>query len=169
MHERVSIRNIPLIISTLAEHVQTNKGIQFLVGKTRLALAEQICMQYADNEKTLRVLKIDPVLEKYIISRKAAGEVKSDDIILFRRRVWLSWDKAVSKTVKAVKNKGWYPVILCPEEIRVFIKRYGTGQTTAVLSESEIAGGFTTEVIGEIKLENEIYTRYAYYFQSGTP
>ncbi len=68
--ERVSVRNMVVILETLADYAGVTKDGPFLVEKVRQALGRQISLQYCDEAKTLRVLTIEPSLEKRIIDSR---------------------------------------------------------------------------------------------------
>ncbi|MCL2266582.1 MAG: flagellar biosynthesis protein FlhA, partial [Treponema sp.] len=56
LRERVSIRNLVSILEAVAEYYPVSKGsIYFLIEKARQAIASQICHQYADDDRRLRV------------------------------------------------------------------------------------------------------------------
>jgi flagellar biosynthesis protein FlhA len=70
LREKVSIRNMVSILESIADYAPVSKNIWFLTEKARQALASQICQQYADEDKRLRVLTIDSSLEQRIIDSK---------------------------------------------------------------------------------------------------
>ncbi len=70
LSERVSVRNMVVILETLADYGSVTKDVGFLVEKVRQALGRQICLQYCDDRKTMRVLTIEPSLEKAIIDSR---------------------------------------------------------------------------------------------------
>ena len=59
LREQVSIRNLVAILETLADYAGVTKDPGFLVEKARQTLGRQICLQYADTDKTIRVLTIE--------------------------------------------------------------------------------------------------------------
>ena len=67
LREQVSVRNMVVILETLADYAGVTKDPVFLAEKCRQALGRQICLQYADQDRTLRVLTIDSSLEQKII------------------------------------------------------------------------------------------------------
>ncbi|WP_461248032.1 flagellar biosynthesis protein FlhA, partial [Treponema sp. R6D11] len=70
LRERVSIRNMVTILESIADYAPVSKNILFLTEKARQALASQICSQYADDDRRLRMLTIEPSLEQKIIDSK---------------------------------------------------------------------------------------------------
>jgi flagellar biosynthesis protein FlhA len=153
LRERVSIRNLVSILESVAEYAPVSKNIWFLTEKARQALASQICRQYADDDRRLRVITIDPSLEQKIIDSKfenPSGIVSALDPP--SQRMWI---KAVSEAVAAVKGKGWLPVILCTEQARFLVKNSTDRELPdlAVLSVREIPPEIIPEAVGVIRSE----------------
>jgi len=156
LKERVSIRNMVSILEAIADYAPVSKNIWFLTEKARQAIASQICHQYADDDKRLRVLTIDPALEQKIIDSKyesPSGIVSALDPPTHRL-----WIKAVSKAVAAVKEKGWMPVILCSEQARFLVKNSTDRELPdlAVLSVPEIVPEIIPEAVGVIRNEENL-------------
>jgi flagellar biosynthesis protein FlhA len=154
LRERVSIRNMVSILEAIADYAPVSKNIWFLTEKARQALASQICHQYADDDLRLRVVTIDPSLEQKIIDSKyetASGIVSAMDPPTHK-----AWIRAVSKTVAAVKEKGWMPVILCSEQARFLVKNSTDRELPdlAVLSVPEIVPDIIPEAVGMIRIED---------------
>jgi flagellar biosynthesis protein FlhA len=153
LRERVSIRNNVAILEALADFGPVTKDISFLTEKARQALARQLCLQYADDDRVLRVLTLDQGLEQKIIESRvetASGLLSALDPPLQR-----AWIKALSRTVAAVQDQGWFPVILCSEQARCLVKSSSERELPdlVVLSVPEIVPDITVEAVGEIKLE----------------
>jgi flagellar biosynthesis protein FlhA len=151
--ERVSVRNMVAILETLADYGGVTKDIGFLIEKVRQSLARQICLQYCDDKKVLRVLTIEPSLEKKIIDSRLEtnrGIVSGLDPALHRR-----WITTLVNAVKAVQEQGFHEVVLCSEAARPLVKS-GTAREIphlAVISSLEVAPDITVESLGEIRLE----------------
>ena len=153
LREKVSIRNMVSILEAIAEFAPVSKNIWFLTEKARQALASQICHQYADDDKRLRVLTIEPSLEQRIIDAKY--ETASGLVCALDPPTQKAWIKAVSKAVAAIKDKGWMPVILCSEQARFLVKNSTDRELPdlAVLSVPEITADIRPEAAGMIRLE----------------
>jgi flagellar biosynthesis protein FlhA len=157
LRERVSIRNLVAILEALADYgplMKDLKDIQFLIEKSRQALGRQICLQYAGEERLLRVLAIDQRLEKKIIE---SGLTTSSGIIAaLEPALQKAWIKALTRSIAAVEERGWLPVILCSEAARYLVKSSSDRElpNLAVLSVSELSQDITVEAVGEIRLED---------------
>jgi flagellar biosynthesis protein FlhA len=154
LRERVSIRNLVSILEAIADYAPMSKNIWFLTEKARQAIASQICHQYADDDRRLRVLTIDPSLEQRIIDAKY--ESASGLVCALDPPTQKAWIKAVVKAVAAIKEKGWMPVILCSETARYLVKNSTDRELPdlAVLSVPEIVPSVIPEAVGVIRIED---------------
>jgi flagellar biosynthesis protein FlhA len=148
--ERVSIRNMVPLLEAMADYAPISKNTAFLIEKARQAIARQICLQYADEDRVLRVLTVDPSLEQQIIDSRvetAQGPVPSLDPATHRR-----WINAVTNAVQRVQQGGHMPVILCSEAARRLVK--GSIERdlpdVAVMSVPEVVQDIHIEGIGEV-------------------
>ncbi|MCK5152881.1 MAG: flagellar biosynthesis protein FlhA [Spirochaetales bacterium] len=154
--EQVSIRNMIPILETMADYGVVSKEISFLIEKVRQTLGRQICLQYTDDGKVLRVLTIAPELEQMIIESRldtAGGPIAALDPADHRK-----WINAVTNAVHNAQTVGYLPIILCSEAGRALVKRSTVRDIPEliVLSVPEIASEIITEGVGEITLEQKI-------------
>jgi flagellar biosynthesis protein FlhA len=158
LREQVSIRNMVAILEALADYGQaakTAKNMQFLIEKARQALSRQICLQYATDDRTLRVLTISQGLEQKILD--SSVETASGIMSAMAPPTRIAWIKALSRSVAAVQDQGWYPIILCSEAARYLVKSSTERELPdlVVLSVPEVVSDITVEAVGEIAMENE--------------
>ena len=152
LQEQVSIRNLVAILETLGDFSSVSKDTGYLVEKTRQALGRQICLQYADEEKTIHALTIEPAVEKAIIESRtetATGDVAALEAAFHRR-----WINSVVNAVKTAREGGPWPVILCSEAARPLIRSTTVRDMPdlVILSVPEIVEGIRVESLGEIRL-----------------
>jgi len=155
LEENVSIRDIVTILETLANYAAISKNPWDLTEKVREALGLQICLQYTDSDKKLRVMQLSEEFATLIKDNgiyPADGSKPQVALDPVDRRKWIT---SVSATLSRVKNKGLQPIILCPQIVRQLvhssIEREMPG--VVVLSEMEImAAGrsISVEVIDRI-------------------
>lgn len=152
LDERVSIRNLVVILETLSDFSSISKNTSYLVEKTRQALRRQLSLQYADEKKVIHALTIAPAVEKVIIESRtesAGGDTAALDAVFHRR-----WINAAVNAVQTAQSAGQWPLILCSEAARPLV-RYSTIRDLpelVILSVPEIADGFNIETLGEIRL-----------------
>ena len=154
LKEQVSIRNMTAVLEALADYGPVTRDPQFLTEKARQALARQLCLQYVDDEKILHVLTIEPGLEQKIIESKV--ETNSGTISALDPPLQSAWIKALSRSILAVKEHGWFPIVLCSEAARHLVKSSSARELPelAVLSVPEIVSEITVEAVGEIRIES---------------
>ncbi|MCA1950242.1 MAG: flagellar biosynthesis protein FlhA [Treponema sp.] len=153
LKEQVSIRNMVAILEALADFAPVTKDTQFLTEKARQALARQICLQYADEERTLRVLTIEQSLEQKIIDSRV--ETSSGVVAALEPSLQRAWIKALSRSVAAMQEQGMIPIVLCSEAGRPLVKSSTEREIPdlVVLSVPEIVSDITVEAVGEIRVE----------------
>ncbi|PIE04679.1 MAG: flagellar biosynthesis protein FlhA [Spirochaetales bacterium] len=152
LSEQVSIRNLVAILETIGDFASVSKDTGFLVEKTRQSLRRQICLQYADENKKISVLTIEPSVEKTIIDSRT--ETISGDMAALEPKFHRAWINAVANSVKTARDSGAWPVILCSESARPLVRSTTVREMPdlVVLSVPEIAEGISIDAIGEIRM-----------------
>jgi flagellar biosynthesis protein FlhA len=157
LKEQVSIRNMESILESIADFAPITTNTRFLIEKARQALSSQICHQYADEDRKLHVLTLDPALEQVILESKvqnSSGDIYSALEPGLHRR----WIDALSRSIAAVKKQKYWPVILCMSESARYLVKTALDLElpgVVVLSQPEIARDYIIESIGMIRLEQE--------------
>ena len=151
--EQVSIRNIVVILETMADYGTVSKDTAFLIEKVRQALGRQICLHYSGDAKTIHVLTLEPGLERQIIEARvdtAAGPTAALEPQLHRK-----WITAMTNMFRTVQEQGHQPVILCSESARPLVKGSTIREIPhlVVLSVPEIVPDVKIETLGEIRIE----------------
>ena len=156
LREQVSIRNTIVILETLADFRPITSEITLLIEKVRQALGRQICLQYADENKTLHVLTVEPALAQKIIESRI--DTVNGPMAALEPSEQRMWIRSLIQAVTTVQKNGFLPIVLAPEaSARVLIKNSTDREIPdlVVLSIPEIAKDIQVEVIGEIKLEQD--------------
>lgn len=156
LREQVSIRNTIVILETLADYRPITPEIVRLVERVRQALGRQICLQYADENKVLHVLTVDPALAQKIV--KSRIDTMNGPMAALEPSEQRMWIRSLIQAVTTVQKNGFLPVVLAPEaSARILIKNSTDREIPdlVVLSIPEIAKDIQVEVIGEIKLEQD--------------
>jgi len=156
LKERVSIRNTVAILEAIADSYPVNGETHFLVERVRQALAGQICSQYADKDRTIHVLTLEPSLEQKIVDSQAQG-VSGNIVAALEPELHKAWIQAAGKAVRAVHGQGHFPVILCASQARYLVKSALERELpeAAVLSVSEIHMDYSVVPVGVIALAQE--------------
>ncbi len=153
LREQVSIRNIVTILESLSDYGNITKEPSFLVEKVRQALKRQLSLQYADDDKALRVLTIEPGLEQQIIESRV--ETSAGVIPALPPDVQRKWIGALRNSIKGVQERGVFPIVLCSEAARPLVKASAARDVTelVVLSVPEIVPEIRVESVGEIRID----------------
>lgn len=153
LREQVSIRNMVVILETLADYRPVTKDSTVLIEKVRQSLSRQICLQFVDDARTLHVLTIEPSLVQKIVESRV--DTVQGPIAALEPAVQRAWIRSLSRSVASVQQAGYVPIILCPEEARILVKSSTEREIPdlVVLSVPEIANDIKVEAIGEIKQE----------------
>lgn len=151
--EQVSIRNMVIILETLADFATVSKDLGFLIEKVRQGLGRQICLQYADEGKTLRILTLASTLEQKIIDSRS--ETARGFIAALEPSLQRQWITALTNSIKMVQDQGHTPIILCSEAARPLVKSSSLREIPhlVVISIPEVAVEINIETLGEIRVE----------------
>ncbi len=152
LREQVSVRNMVAILETMCDFAPVSKKAEILVEKVRQRLGRQICQQYMDDKKTLHVITIEPsFLERLAASRvdTVNGPIAALEPVDHR-----NWISSLSASIAAVQDKGYMPIVLCPEAVRILVKASTEREmpNLVVFSVPEIDKEIRVESLGEIKV-----------------
>jgi flagellar biosynthesis protein FlhA len=149
--ERISIRNLHLIIEAIAEIAPHVRRTEQIVEHVRIRMAQQICGDLAEGG-VLKVLRLGnrwDLAFHQSLKRDAKGEVREFDI---DPRQLEEFGEQASKLIRELLEKGErFVVVASPEArpyVRMIIERLFS--TLPVLSHVEIARGVEIKVLGSI-------------------
>ena len=153
LREKVSIRDLPLILETLANVAPRNKNQEILTEYVRNSLAPRICEVYKNDANIIPVITLDPNLEAKLESAQQETEggfrftLSPGDV----GRIIA----AVGEQVEKVKTTGDVPIVICSPTIRSQLKRLteSNHRDLVVLSYNEIVPGIEIRSLGMITLE----------------
>jgi flagellar biosynthesis protein FlhA len=153
LRERVSIRDLLLILETLASIAPRSKNSDVQTEYVRNALAPQICEVYKNDDGVVPVITLDPNLEA-----KLEGAIQeSDGVFRFSlspvdaNRIL----EAIGVQVEETKHAGEYPIMICSPTVRPQLKRLTETNfgELVVLSYNEIVPGVEIRSMGMVTLE----------------
>ena len=153
LSENVSIRHILVILETLADW--SNYGPtpnDIIIEQIRQSLKRQICMDYADDKQTLRVLTLETKLEENFSDRAMLQDHCLNPVVYAEE-----WLDAFSPAIRGMEEKGLKPVVLCSPIARSWVKEFTRMKfpNLAVLSYVEIPSDIKVEPVGEITLKEQ--------------
>jgi flagellar biosynthesis protein FlhA len=153
LRERIPIRNLLLILESLADAARISKDVDYLTERVRAAMARHICAEYAE-DGLLSVITVDPRLESLLGEAVRRGE---DAYALLDPNTVAKIYSSLTKQMAAAQNSGLHPIVLCSPSVRLALKRLTerAAPQLVVLSYSEIAPGLRVESIGQISTTDE--------------
>ncbi|HTU71491.1 MAG TPA: flagellar biosynthesis protein FlhA [Candidatus Baltobacteraceae bacterium] len=153
LRERIPVRNLVMILETLADAARVSKDVDFLTEKVRAALARHISAEYAE-DGLLSVITVDPRLESLLSEAVRRGE---DAFALLDPNTVSRIYTSLTRQIAVAQNAGLQPIVLCSPSVRLALKRLTerAAPQLVVLSYSEIAPGLRVESIGQITATEE--------------
>jgi flagellar biosynthesis protein FlhA len=149
--ERVSIRNLNLVLEAIAEIAPHVRRAEQLVEHVRMRLAQQICGDLADNG-VLKVLRLGnrwDLAFHQSLKRDAKGDVVEFDI---DPRLIEQFGAEASKVIRACMDQGHQFVLVAAPDARPYVRMVTERlfATLPVLSHVEIARGVQIKSLGTI-------------------
>jgi flagellar biosynthesis protein FlhA len=136
--EGISIRNLAGILEKVGDYAASTKSPDELSECARRALGQQITRPFQTQTGALRAITMDPRLEQQLAQgvRQSVSEVA----LVIEPRLARHVVETLSKFVQQMISAGQHPVILCPPQLRLALRRFfeNSFSDLAVLSYSEI-------------------------------
>ena len=160
LEEKVSIRNYVRILETMANYAGVSRNVWDMTQKVRDALGLQICMQYADDNKKVHVMRLSQELSELVAERAVYPDDGSKPYVGFdpvdRRR----WIKAVSASFAKANQLNYQPIIITVSAVRQLVRSAIEREMpgVVVLSDTEMyaaGSSISPEIICEISDEEE--------------
>ncbi|MCH7472327.1 flagellar biosynthesis protein FlhA, partial [bacterium] len=153
--EQVSVRNMAVILETLADHAGASKDPEVLTEYARIALGRQITDDYVDDGGALRVIALDPRIEE-----KVAGSLQATTtgtIPVLPPKYLSEFTKSCKQQVEKMIAQGHTPVLLVSPRIRPFLRKVleRVIRGIVVLSYGEIVGDVELKTFAMIENPEE--------------
>ncbi|MFP3391081.1 flagellar biosynthesis protein FlhA [Brevibacillus sp. SIMBA_040] len=152
LREKVSVRNLQVILEALADHAMFTKDTDVLTEYVRQAMARQITLQFTEPGQPLRVLTAGAGLEKVISDRVEQSEQGS----------YLAMDPETSQRIFQIMstevgkmiNSGQQPIILSSPAIRMYLRQLLDRMMpdVPVLSYSELEPHVEVQSVGMVNI-----------------
>ena len=149
--ERVSIRNLHLILEAVAELAPHVRKTEQIVEHVRVRMAQQLCGDLADNG-VLRVLRLGSkwdLIFHQALKRDQKGEVVEFDI---DPRSLEEFSEQAGKVIREYMDRGMPFVLVTSPETRSYVRMIVERlfATLPVLSHVELAKGIEIKILGSI-------------------
>jgi flagellar biosynthesis protein FlhA len=152
LKERVSIRDMLLIIETLADYAPMTKNIDILTGYVRQALARTITRQYQDRDNTIHVIMVSPDIEELVsrsVQHTEHESFVSPDPAMVRNII-----AGAHKLMDRFTSRGIPPIVLCSANTRIHFKKIMERffPNIIVLSHNEITPNVNITSLGMVEI-----------------
>ncbi|KMZ40434.1 MULTISPECIES: flagellar biosynthesis protein FlhA [Bacillales] len=152
LREKVSVRNLHVILEALADHALYTKDPDVLTEYVRQAMARQITLQFTEPGQPLRVLTAGAGLEKAISERVEQSEQGSYLAMdpETSQRIFQNMSTEVSKMI----NSGQQPIILSSPAVRMYLRQLVDRMMpdVPVLSYSELEPHVEVQSVGMVNI-----------------
>jgi len=152
LKEKVSVRNLNVILEALADQALYTKDPDVLTEYVRQAMSRQITLQYTEPGQPLRVLTAGAGLEKAISERVEQSEQGSYLAMdpETSQRIYQTMSTEVSKMI----NSGQQPIILSSPAIRMYLRQLLDRMMpdVPVLSYSELEPHVEVQSVGMVNI-----------------
>lgn len=130
VRERVSIRDMVVILECLADHMAMTKDTEVLTEFVRAALCRNICKDYVNAEGVLQVLTLDPALESRLQQSTPLRPGDAQEVM-----------QALDEPLRRLQDRGLQPILLTSPAVRATLRRLTerSWPQLVVLSWNEIA------------------------------
>lgn len=152
LKEKVSIRNLLVVLETLADYAPQTKDIDLLTEYVRQALARQITRQYAPDNEALKVITAGASLEKKF----------ADSVHRTEQGNYLSIDPESSQTIfqkiteqaGQLQQNGVQPILLTSPAIRIYMRQFVErfAPDLPVLSYNELEPEIEIQSVGVVNI-----------------
>ncbi len=155
LQERVSIRNIVVILETIANYSAITHNTWELTEKVREALGLQICRQYVDEDNTLRIMSLSQDLSQMLLDHTVRMQDGSEPYAALDPVDSRKWDSVMHTAYNGIRGKGFLPIVMSASVVRRLVWNSTERELPdiIVISDREIVAAgkdIKVEVLGEI-------------------
>lgn len=156
LKEKVSIRNLLIILETLADYSSQTKDADVLTEYVRRSLSRQITLQYAPQNEALKVITAGASVEKKFaesVHRSDQGNYLSIDPetsqLIFQK---------ISEQAAQLQQTGVQPILLTSPAIRIYMRQFieGFAPDLPVLSYNELEPTIEIQSVGVVNISGGV-------------
>ncbi|HEY3117828.1 MAG TPA: flagellar biosynthesis protein FlhA [Chloroflexota bacterium] len=155
LRERISIRDLILILEALANRSRGTHDLDMLTEIARQALGRSISNQFKDDAGVLHCITLGPHAERAIASSVETTE--RGMVVALEPELTQSIVQQAVRQVETLMLQGKQPVLLCSTRVRLPLRRLTERSlaTVPVLAYAEVAPEFQALSEGAIELEED--------------
>jgi flagellar biosynthesis protein FlhA len=152
LEERIPIRDLPLILETLADYAPSSKDPDILSEYVRHNLGRTITQMYLNSVGGLTVMTLEPDLENKISS--GVQSTKHGLVLVLPPDLAQQIYNAVKKAVEEMQAQGYSPILLVSPNVRLVFRRFikHVAPTLSVISYNELLPEIEVESIKIVRL-----------------
>jgi flagellar biosynthesis protein FlhA len=151
LQEKVPINDLPRIYEALTLRARASTDPEGLIEAARGALGPMVVAPHLD-ERTLRVIMIDPQLEQSMLEALRPSELGTQ-VVLNPNKIEQVVE-SLRTAVQQAEARGWAPVLVCAPALRPAVRRLVAPQTNGlpVLSYQEVTStDVAIETVGVVR------------------
>ena len=151
LREKVSIRNLPVILETLADQSAVTKDPEVLTEYVRISLGRQIVADYVDDNGRLTVITIDPRIEERVAS--SLQQTTTGTIPVLPPQYLRTFVEHCTKLVQQMVAQGYVPLFLVSPRVRPYLRKIleKIFPGVVMLSYGEIVGDVEIKTFGMVQ------------------
>lgn len=152
LEERIPIRDLPLILETLADYAPSSKDPDILSEYVRHNLGRTITQMYLNSVGGLTVMTLDPDLENKISS--GVQSTKHGLVLVLPPDLAQQIYNAVKRSVEEMQAQGYSPILLVSPNVRLVFRRFikHIAPALSVISYNELLPEIEVESIKIVRL-----------------
>jgi len=161
LKERVSIRNLTIILEILADYATMTKDSDLLTEYVRQSLGDIIIKPYLNEAGVLQAITIDTGIEQLFISAvqeiaKSNAATRIDQAVIPPELLQKFYSE-LQNQIEKVLGVGIQPVLITSPGIRLYVRRLTESNfpNLIVISYAEIPSDVEIESIGSVRIANE--------------
>ena len=153
LREGVSIRNVPLILEVIADHVARTKDTDTLAELVRQRLGRALCESHADRNGTVHAVTLDPGIEQRLAAAVGGStdpESPGVNPAYLQRLV-----ERIGESIASATRGGADVVLLARSNVRRFLGELVRASLpkVSVLSYQEVVPAKSVQTIGVVRFE----------------
>ncbi len=152
LDERIPIRDLPLILETLADYAPSSKDPDILSEYVRHNLGRTITQMYLNSVGGLTVMTLDPDLENKISS--GVQSTKHGLVLVLPPDLAQQIYDAIKRAVEEMQAQGYSPILLVSPNVRLVFRRFikHVAPALSVISYNELLPEIEVESIKIVRL-----------------
>ena len=156
LKEKIPVRNLVIILETLADYAAVTKDVDILTEYVRISMADTITNIFKNGKSDIAVTTFDSRLEDQIMEIIKAGKGNSRNLGLTPEQVNTLF-KSIGGNIEKMVLDNRRPAILVSPQIRRYVRSFiePVLPDVSVLSFSELTSETELNTVGSINYPNE--------------